>query len=195
MINKKIMVLFLVLVVTIFSLIGAGCMPLTITQLEAKESVANDDTTTPTTSEDDYYQSYSFDGIGICKWPDFIGGNYNLGACEREYYITSTFSELKNIFESCTGYEITEYFNAETFNENYVLCVVRDETTGTAEIKYSNFRVNGLELSIEETFIGGGAEVVSRYLDFVVIPRQSFSKGNYCPGLEYYWINNEITYD
>lgn len=133
----------------------------------------------------DYYHSYSFSHIK--KLPDFIGEDYNLGFGERRYYFISTFSELKNIFESSTGYEIIEYFSEEIFTENLVLCVVRDESSGTANIRYSNFKVNGLELSIEETFIDGGAEVVSRYLDFVVIPQKLFPNGSFNQDVEYYW--------
>lgn len=94
---------------------------------------------------------------------------------------------MTNIFENSTGNNIHEYFYASIFNENLVLCVVRDETSGTANIKYSDFKVNGLELSIKENYIDGGAEVVSRYLDFVVIPKKLFPNENFNKEIEYYW--------
>ena len=132
-----------------------------------------------------YYVSYSFDKVK--KWPEFIGEEYNLSFGERRYYFILSFSELKNIFEKCIENNINNYFNINVFDENIVLCVVRDETGGTADIKYSNFKINGLELSIEENLIEGGAEVVSRYLDFVVIPKELFPTGDFNQGLEYYW--------
>lgn len=129
-----------------------------------------------------YYQSYSFDEVGV--WPDFIGNEYNLSFKERRYHFILSFDELVAIFEKSIGSNIDNYFNSNIFDANVILCVVRDETSGTAHIKYSNFRVNDSKFSIKENFIYGGALVVSRYLDFVIIPKKLFINGNY--NLQYY---------
>ena len=157
----------------------------TVKILKNGDEIINDTKAGILAPQYNYYQSYSF--CNIENWPKFIGEEYNLSFGERKYYFILSFSELKNIFETCTGNEITDYFNTDIFDENIVLCVVRDETGGTANIKYSNFKVNGLELSIEEIFIDGGAEVVSKYLDFVVIPKELFPNGELNQGIEYYW--------
>ena len=133
-----------------------------------------------------YYQSYSFSNV--TNWPSFIGEEYNLLSGERRYQFIMSFSELKNTFEaSITNDVITNYFSENLFDENIVLCVVRDETSGTADVKYYDFKVDGLELSIKEKIVGGGAEVVSRYLDFVIIPKKLFPNNSFNPTLEYYW--------
>ena len=129
-----------------------------------------------------YYQSYSFDEV--CVWPDFVGNEYNLSFKERRYHFILSFDELVAIFEKSIGSNIDNYFNSNIFDANVILCVVRDETSGTANIKYSNFRVNDSKFSIKENFIFGGALVVSRYLDFVIIPKKLFINGNY--NLQYY---------
>ena len=134
-----------------------------------------------------YYQSYSFDEVGV--WPDFIGNEYNLSFKERRYHFILSFDELVAIFEKSIGSNIDNYFNSNIFDANVILCVVRDETSGTANIKYSNFRVNDSKFSIKENFIYGGALVVSRYLDFVIIPKKLFINGNY--NLQYYQYYNE----
>lgn len=133
-----------------------------------------------------YYQSYSFSNV--TNWPSFIGEEYNLLSGERRYQFIVSFPELKNTFEaSITNDVITNYFSENLFDENIVLCVVRDETSGTADVKYYDFKVDGLELSIKEKIVGGGAEVVSRYLDFVIIPKKLFPNNSFNPALEYYW--------
>ena len=129
-----------------------------------------------------YYQSYSFDEV--CVWPDFVGNEYNLSFKERRYHFILSFDELVAIFEKSIGSNIDNYFNSNIFDANVILCVVRDETSGTANIKYSNFRVNDSKFSIKENFIYGGALVVSRYLDFVIIPKKLFINSNY--NLQYY---------
>ena len=133
-----------------------------------------------------YYQSYSFSNV--TNWPSFIGEEYNLLIGERRYQFIMSFSELKNTFEaSITNDVITNYFSENLFDENIVLCVVRDETSGTADVKYYDFKVDGLELSIKEKIVGGGAEVVSRYLDFVIIPKNEIPNGNLDAAIGYYW--------
>lgn len=139
----------------------------------------------------DFYVSYSFDVMQ--NVPHFIGEEYNLGYRERRYDFITDFLDLMEIFEYSTGVETKEYWNEDIFIKNVVLCVVRDETAGTANIKYSNFKANGNELSIKETFISGGAEVVSRYLDFVVLPKELLSsidingEAQYSWKTDYYW--------
>ena len=98
-----------------------------------------------------------------------------------------SFQDLDDIFYTSTGINTLNYFSDILFEENVVLCIVRDETGGTADVKYYDFEVNGLELSIEEELVGGGAEVVSRYLDFVIIPKSEIPNGELNFGLEYYW--------
>ena len=133
-----------------------------------------------------YYQSYSFSNV--TNWPSFIGEEYNLLFGERRYQFIMSFSKLKNTFEaSITNDVITNYFRENLFDENIVLCVVRDETSGTADVKYYDFKVDGLELSIKEKIVGGGAEVVSRYLDFVIIPKNEIPNGNLDVAIGYYW--------
>lgn len=132
-----------------------------------------------------YYTSYSF--CNIINWPFFIGEEYNLAFGERRYHFVLSFQDLDDIFYTSTGINTLNYFSDSLFEENIVLCIVRDETGGTADVKYYDFEVNGLELSIEEKLVGGGAEVVSRYLDFVIIPKSEIPNGELNLGLEYYW--------
>lgn len=132
-----------------------------------------------------YYTSYSFSNI--INWPFFIGKEYNLVFGERRYHFALSFQDLDDIFYTSTGINTLNYFSDILFEENVVLCIVRDETGGTADVKYYDFEVNGLELSIEEELVGGGAEVVSRYLDFVIIPKSEIPNGELNLGLEYYW--------
>lgn len=132
-----------------------------------------------------YYTSYSFSNI--INWPFFIGEEYNLVFGERRYHFVLSFQDLDDIFYTSTGINTLNYFSDILFEENVVLCIVRDETSGTADVKYYDFEVNGLELSIEEELVGCGAEVVSRYLDFVIIPKSEIPNGELNLGLEYYW--------
>ena len=132
-----------------------------------------------------YYTSYSFSNV--INWPFFIGEEYNLAFGERRYHFVLSFQDLDDIFYTSTGLNTLNYFSDILFEENVVLCIVRDETGGTADVKYYDFEVNGLELSIEEELVGGGAEVVSRYLDFVIIPKSEIPNGELNLGLEYYW--------
>ena len=132
-----------------------------------------------------YYTSYSFSNI--IHWPFFIGEEYNLAFGERRYYFTLSFQNLDDIFYTSTGINTSDYFNESLFEDNVVLCVVRDETGGTADVKYYDFEVKGLKLSIEEEVVGGGAEVVSRYLDFVIIPKSEIPNEELNLDLEYYW--------
>ena len=132
-----------------------------------------------------YYTSYSFSNI--INWPFFIGEEYNLAFGERRYHFVLSFQDLDDIFHPSTGINTLDYFSDNLFEDNVVLCIVRDETGGTADVKYYDFEVNGLELSIEEELVGGGAEVVSRYLDFVIIPKSEIPNGELNLGLEYYW--------
>ncbi len=137
----------------------------------------------PTTSK--YYTSFSFSHV--VKWPDFIGGEYNLNSFERRYEFILSFQKLDDVFSTSTGFDTQDYFSKNLFDENIVLCVVRDEIGGTAEVKYYDFEVDGLKLSIEEEFIDGGADVCSRYLDFIVIPKSEIPNGELNLDLEYYW--------
>lgn len=132
-----------------------------------------------------YYTSYSFSNI--IKWPYFIGDEYDLAFGERRYYFVLSFQKLDDIFHTSTGINTLDYFNDSLFEYNVVLCIARDETGGTADVKYFDFEVKGLKLSIEEEVVGGGAEVVSRYLDFVIIPKSEIPNGELNLGLEYYW--------
>lgn len=132
-----------------------------------------------------YYTSYSFSNV--INWPFFIGEEYNLAFGERRYHFVLSFQDLDDIFYTSTGLNTLNYFSDILFEENVVLCIVRDETGGTADVKYYDFEVNGLELSIKEELVGGGAEVVSRYLDFVIIPKSEIPNGELNLGLEYYW--------
>ena len=132
-----------------------------------------------------YYTSYSFKNI--IKWPYFIGDEYNLAVGERRYYFVLSFQKLDDIFHTSTGLNTLDYFNDSLFEDNVVLCIARDETGGTADVKYFDFEVKGLKLSIKEKVVGGGAEDVSRYLDFVIIPKIEIPNGELNLGLEYYW--------
>lgn len=147
-----------------------------ITEMSNNQMISNTKT---------YYSSYSFNNI--TNWPAFIGDEYNLSFGERKYNFVLSFSTLDDIFVSSTGFNTLDYFNENIFEENVVLCVVRDETGGTADVKYYNFKIDGLKLSIEEELVGGGAEVVSRYLDFVIIPKSEIPNGELNIALEYYW--------
>ena len=136
----------------------------------------------PTTSK--YYTSFSFSNV--VKWPDFIGGEYNLNSFERRYEFIFSFQKLDNIFSTSTGFDTQDYFSKNLFDENIVLCVARYEPSET-DIKYYDFDVDGLKLSIEEEYIGGWATVLSKYLDFVVIPKSDIPNGELNLDLEYYW--------
>ena len=148
------------------------------------EEIMNDEKQNDTNNIS-YYTSYSFNNI--IKWPFFIGEEYNLAFGERRYYFILSFQNIDDIFYTSTGINTSDYFNESLFEDNVVLCVVRDETGGTADVKYYDFEVMGLKLSIEEEIVGGGAEVVSRYLDFVIIPKSEIPNGELNLDLEYYW--------
>lgn len=132
-----------------------------------------------------YYLSYSFDNV--IKRPEFIDDSYNLLFKERRYLFVNDYLELQKIFENSLEEQIENYFKSDLFDNHVVLCIVRDETIGTAIINYSNFKVDGLQLSIDETITDGGDEVVSRYLDFVVISKALLPEDFMTNGIEYYW--------
>ncbi len=138
----------------------------------------------PTTSK--YYTSFSFSHSKVVKWPDFCGEEYDLSLEERRYEFILSFQKLDNIFSTSTGLNTQDYFSQNLFDENIVLCVARYEPSET-DIKYYDFDVDGLKLSIEEEYIGGWATVLSKYLDFVVIPKSDIPNGELNLDLEYYW--------
>ena len=136
-------------------------------------------------SSEDYYTSYSFDKV--LNWPIFVDDEDDyLITGERRYHFIYEWTELKSIFEDSTGFDIEQYFEENTLKNNVVLCVARAEFC-TAEIKYSDFKVKKLKLSIKEVIISGGADALWRYLDFVIIPKKLLPKGHIDMELGYYW--------
>lgn len=118
------------------------------------------------------YTVFSYDNI--TNWPKFIGDSYDLSFGERRYQFVFDYNVYKEIFEHSVCDDSPVNISEQTFDSYYVLVIVRDETAGTANIQYSDFEIKGFELYIKENFLSGGAEVVSRYLDFVVIPKYLF---------------------
>ena len=90
---------------------------------------------------------------------------------DRDISIVKDMDELNNIFASYIDEETTSYFSNDVLNENIVLFIMRFEDS-RFDIGYYNFYVDGNDLHLTETLIdAAAAEVLTFYMDFVIIPK------------------------
>lgn len=137
--------------------------------------------------EEDYYDvvklssfSLSENGVPVVhslkQLPAFVfddGNVLELPALGTKKYVEIyNYPELKEIFEYTSGLKTEDYFNANLFDDNFVLVLYRYESTVTY---YQYYDYQGIDesgnLKIEMVYEGDGSEALCQHLDFIVIPK------------------------
>lgn len=178
MLKRKFSKLFLVLGVIFLSMFSTGC----------SESNANsnqgswENSSVEVPGEDQNYRLVRFD-----KYPKSISLNsWKLG--KKTVSIVKDTEQLNEIFTSHIGEERSSYFSDDLVKENIVLLIMRYEEA-KYDIAYSDFYVEGIDVHLSEFLLTNVAsEVLSFYMDFVIIPKTNDLSDLNAKASEYNWI-------
>ncbi len=96
--------------------------------------------------------------------------------------------QLNEIFTSHIGEERSSYFSDDLVKENIVLFIMRYEEA-KYDIAYSDFYVEGKDVHLSEFLLTNvTSEVLSFYMDFVLIPKTNDLSDLNAKASEYNWI-------
>lgn len=178
MLKRKFSKLFLMLGVIFLSMFSTGCSESNANSNQGSQ----ENVSVEVQDADRNYPLVRFD-----KYPKSISLNeWKPG--KKTVLIVKDTEQLNAIFTSHIGEERSSYFSDDLVKENVVLFIMRYEEA-KYDIAYSDFYVEGKDVHLSEFLLTDVAsEVLSFYMDFVLIPKTNDLSDLNAKATEYNWI-------